>query len=315
MLKKIIILTIIITLFLSVFLHLSFNPDFTSKLIRVVASYDLKKRGIYLRYKYTPIGIQNKPFLLDFGNRIEKLSRGKIILDVINTYTIGSMDKDPSGKIHTVNNFLDPTSKFKDAWFGAYIVFDDPSGRGRRFFLKNPEGRPDSYDNFNINSISELPKLDQMLIVLNTHKNQKGFNEDKFMDTFPFDKNLNYKFDLISDEKNRSWYKITSAFDTISALTDTSITDMTKLYTIRGFVGLPDEKVYALVSPWHRITIKGSVITRYFNCPKVKFWCVVYYNGTSFINKKGEKVDTWENTDIQDEFYKMFTGLEIECVE
>ncbi len=292
------------------------RTDVASFLIRSFGNYDLGKKGILLEYGYVSPGLHKRPFILFFSGSLQRFSLGKIDLDVVNTYTVGNYDKDPQSRLASVSNFLDPTSKFKDSWFGAYIILDDLPGRGKGFILNDPAGPPGDLTNLKQKSLLELPRIDQMIVVHSTHQNQKGFDFIKFFTEFPFEKikSPEDRVEIIRDKNGSMWLKISSHYSTVSALTDISKTDMHELYSIKAYVGLPDKDVYDLTEPWHRITIKGALFARYFPCGERGFWAVVYFNGSSFTDKKGVFHDNWETSDIKNEFQKMFQGLRIGCI-
>ncbi|MCP4135137.1 MAG: hypothetical protein GY754_29475 [bacterium] len=292
-------------------------PELTSFVVRTVGNKDLAEKGIKLEYTYIAEGMYQQPIIHPFTRSIAKYSKKTISIKAINSYTVGNFDKDSGSKISSASNFLDPTSKFKDSWFGVFIIIDDPALKGRYYMLNDPNGSPGDIENFKIRALLKLPELDQMLIVNTTHQGQKNYPFSRLLKDFFFSPKEGSEVigEIISDKKKNPWLKITSEFNTISALTDTSVSDMTHFGSIRSFVGLPNKEVYEYVDPWHPVTVKGSVLTRYFPCGKTKFWAVVYYNGSSFFNKKGGDIDTWENSDIQDLFHKMFMNLEIDCLD
>jgi hypothetical protein len=291
------------------------RTDVASFLIRSFANYDLGKKGILLEYGYVAPGLHKSPFILPFTGSLQRFSLGRIDLDVINSFTVGNYEKDPRSRLRSVSNFLDPTSKFKDSWFGVYIILDDPLGRGKRFILNDPAGPPGDLSNLKRQSLLELPRIDQMIVVHSTHQNQKVFDSIKFLAEFPFKKieNPRERVEIIKDKNGSTWLEITSQYSTVSALTDTFKTDMHELYSIKAYVGLPDKEVYDLADPWHKIIIKGSLLARYFPCAARGFWAVVYFNGSSFTDKKGMPHDPWEKSDIKIEFEKMFQSLRIGC--
>jgi hypothetical protein len=159
--------------------------DVSSFLIRSFGNFDLKKKGILIEYAYVAPGLHQRPFIIPFTETLRKFSLGRLDLDVINTYTVGNYDKDPRSRIPSASNFLDPTSKFKDSWFGVYLIFDDPEGRAKKFLLKNPMASPADPSNFKGESLLELPRIDQMIVVNSTHQNEEGYNYSKFIASFP----------------------------------------------------------------------------------------------------------------------------------
>lgn len=307
---------IFITIIVLVTLVFSILSQFSiADLVRYTKNADLEKEGITVSFNYTAKGMYKEPFIIKFGNIVYRLSKRKIMLNMYNCYTVGNMDNVEGRSIPSVSSMLDPTSKFKDSWFGVFIIKDD-RGFSRKFVLKDPSGYPDNPHNINAESLLLLPMYDQMVVVLSTHQNQRNYSYKKFMNEFVFKMKTDTGIEqnIIKDTKGREWCRIFSEFETVSALTDIKKTDMKLFSSIRSYVGLPENEVYEYVSPWHPITIKGLVFARYFRCKKMGFWAIVYYNGTAFIDKKGNKVDTWEQRDIQQEFYKMFENIEISCL-
>jgi len=284
-------------------------------LIRMVQNVDLAERGIDLHFGYVPPGLYSAPFVIDFSRYLYRLSGGRIDIAIINAYTVGNFEKDSIRSIESVSNMLDPTSKYKDTWFGVFIIEDDSGFRGRRFLLKDAFSGPDDPENLNVDSLIRLPELDQKLIVFNTHQNQRGYTIRDFEDDFFFEPvaGSGIKREIIIDRAGRRWLKVSSSFRTVAALTDIRITDMRLFSSIRSYIGLPTDEVYRHVEPWHPIVIKGSVLARYFECQAKGFWAVVYYNGSAFQNREGEQVDNWVHTDLKTELEKMFQSLEIGC--
>jgi len=285
--------------------------------VRLFKNVNLEKKGIHVKLSYIPRGMHPEPFMIKFDRMLAVVSNDAVQVMAYNIYTVGNYDKiQPQSKTE-VSNFLDPECKFKDAWFGVYIIIDDDYTLGRRFILKNPHARPDDPSNLNDGSLLLLPNLDQKIIVWMTHQNQMNYTWLDFNREFYFDpkKGTTLRKETITDKPGRSWYKITGEFDTVAALTDINKTDMKLFSSIRNYVGLPDAGVYSQVEPWHPVTIKGSVLARYFRCSEICFWAVVYYNGAAFNTKKGRQVDNWEQTDLQSILNKMFDNIEIDCAK
>jgi hypothetical protein len=284
---------------------------------RLIKNVNLESKGIHLRLSYVPRGLYEKPFIIKFDNLLYNISLGTVTVRAYNVYTVGNNDKLTPDSIESVTNFLDPTCKFKDTWFGVYIIMDDDLTMGRRFILKNPYGNPDDLANLNDEAMIMLPKLDQKIIVWSSHENQRDYPRELFEHDFYFTprKGSTLLAETVTDAKGRSWRKVTGEFDTIAAVTDIHKTDMALFSSIRNYVGLPDERVYAAIRPWHPITIKGSVAARYFRCGEPSFWAVAYYNGSAFTGVDGRKVDNWEKTDLRKELEKMFDKLEVDCAQ
>lgn len=312
--KKIIpvIIVLILIIIAATQIHVA---DITSLIVRTTGNVDLRARGIELEYGYVATGLRARPYILPFSHSIRKFSKGRINIEVINCYTVGGFEKDDNASMSGVSNFYDPTSKFKDTWFGVFIVMDDASGRGKAFMLKEPWKDPAETANINPESLIALPRIDQAVVVHTTHQKEKGYQFSRFLKDFPFEQTPGSEpvIQTFEDNKMRTWLKVTSSFNTVSGLTDIKKTDMSLTSSIRAFVGLPDERVYEQVDPWHPVTLKGSLLARYFHCAKQGFWAVVYFNGSSFATKQGKTIDTWEGTDIQKEFEKMFNHLKIGC--
>ncbi len=299
-----------------VIISLLFTISCTSAdVVRLFRNVNLEKKGIHLRLTEIPRGLYEKPFKIKFDNLLHTISNGSVTVNAFNVYTVGNYDKVPPLDKASVTNFLDPLSPFKDAWFGVYIILDDELSAGRRFILKNPHGSPGDPANLNDDSLLLLPALDQKIIVWSTKETQGGYSWEQFNKEFYFTvrKGTRVAAENISDRHGRSWRKLTGSFDTIAALTDIATTRMGRFSSIRAYVGLPDQSVYAVVPPWHPVIIRGSIAARYFPCTETPFWAVVYYNGSAFTTNDGMKVDNWESGELRRHFEKMFDGLEIEC--
>jgi hypothetical protein len=285
--------------------------------VRLFKNVNLDKKGIHVKLSYIPRGMHQEPFVIKFDRMLWDISDGAVRVMAYNIYTVGNDDKIQPGPNTDISNFLDPYSKFKDAWFGVYAIIDDDYTLGRRFILKNPHGEPDDLSNLNDQSLLLLPNLDQKIIVWTTHQRQKNYTWLDFDREYYFTlkKNTTLRTETIADRLGQSWHKITGDFDTVAALTDINVADMKLFSSIRNLVGLPDARVYTLVNPWHTVTIKGSVLTRYFRCSEKCFWAVVYYNGSAFIAKNGRHIDNWEQTDLRSIFNSMFDKIEIGCAK
>jgi hypothetical protein len=288
-----------------------------ASLVRFFKNEDLEEKGIHLEYASIPKGMYSKPFIINFSKMLYKVSRYRMNIEAYNSYTVGNEEKVSSPSIDSVSNFLDPYSKFKDSWFGVFIIIDDRASKGRRFFLKEPQGDPADPENFSVNSMIALPEMDQKIILISTHQNHKGYRfRDLEMEfNFGLVKGTEIVEEIITCRDGEQWLKVTGSFDTVSALTDTRITDMKSFKSIRSYIGLPNESVYELVDPWHSIVIRGCVLAKYYSCRDTNFWAIVYYNGSSFTNKKGHLIDTWKDSDLQSLFQKAFEDLEIGCIE
>ncbi len=315
---KIIKIEILIILIISTISIYFISPPFPAIIawfIKTLYNVDLKGYGVKLNYRYIPPELQQKPFIINFSNQLNWLSNGKVNVKIINTYTVGSFTKGNPREIKGLSNFLDPKSKYKDAWFGVYILFDDNQMLGRNYILKDPNGSPHQLTNLKIEAINEIPKLDQKLIVFTTFGNNNSKALIMLDEYSIFNETVNTSISIITLPAGQSWLKTTGYTQSISALTNIQQTEMHSINSIKSHVGLPNYEVYKIVNPWHPITIKASTITRYFKCSGNSFWAIVYYNGTSFSTIKEENIDTWENSNIQEEFQKMFENLEIGCSE
>ncbi len=289
----------------------------TADLVRLFKNVSLERQGIHLKLNSVPRGLYPKPFIISFDTMLSDVSDGEVRIKAFNVYTVGNYDKLSPQSIKEVSNFLDPTCKFKDTWFGVYIILDDKGELGRGFMLKDPSGKPDDVRNFKDSSLLMLPELDQKIIFWSSHQHQDGYTWKQCKQEFHFDvrKGTRLVTETLTDRQGREWYRITGSFNTLAALTDTSRSRMSLLTSIRSYIGLPNEQVYALVTPWHNLVIKGSIVARYFACSDTAFWAVVYYNGSAFYNRKGTLVDNWEQTDLRAVLEKMFSDLEIGCAQ
>lgn len=278
---------------------------------------NLEKQGINLKLVNVPKGLYQTPFIIQFDKMLSDISDGEVQIKAYNVFTVGNYDKISPQSIKDVTNFLDPTCKFKDTWFGVYIVMDDSGELGRNFILKDPSGKPDDLNNLKDRSLLMLPELDQKIILWSSHQHQSNYSWEQFKKEFhfPIRKGTALKTEIVTDKQGRSWYKITGEFDTNSALTDTALSDMSLFTSIRSYIGLPNAAVYARVPPWHDLIIKGSIMTRYFKCNDIAFWAVVYYNGGAYYDKTGRFVDNWKTTDLRMVLDKMFQDLQLDCVQ
>ncbi|HYO65042.1 MAG TPA: hypothetical protein VEU33_03080 [Archangium sp.] len=284
---------------------------------RWTQNVDLKKeRGIHLEYRYVPRGLYSKVFRIPFSDYLKEMSNGQLQLDAINTYTVGSYKQSPTCK-HKLeySNFIDPECRFVNAWFGVYLIFDDTDGRGRGFMLKDAKADPTNPDNFRPESIRQVPELDQKLIVYSTHEGQRNYGWEDFEKDFRFVEVSAPQLEQVTDAQGRIWLKQTGAYETIAALTDTKKTKMELFSSIRVYTGLPTEEVYRQVDPWYPMVIKGSVLARYFDCPRSRFWALAYYNGSAFTRKDGTQVDTYADPGLVAEYERAFQQIELECAQ
>jgi hypothetical protein len=285
-------------------------------LAHVFKDVNLEKKGIRIKLHRVPTGLYREPFIVAFDKMLSDISDEAVRIRAINLYTVGNYDKLSPRSIREVSNFLDPTCKFKDTWFGVYVIMDDRENLGRRFILKDPGGKPDDLDNLNNRSLLMLPALDQKIIVWSSHQHQAGYTWERFIREFHFDvrKDTKLTAETVTDRHGRAWRRITGSFTTNAALTDTARTNMSLISSIRSYVGLPNSEVYARVKPWHALIIRGSISARYFRCSDTAFWAVAYYNGGAFYDTAGRFIDNWEQTDLRKVLETMFDDLEIGCV-
>ncbi len=266
---------------------------------------DLEDYGISLVYNNIPEGLKERYYAIDFGPFLKDISEDSINIEALNTFTMGSY-REGSDYTHLV----DPTSKFKDTWFGVYIIFDDSLGKGSAFMLDNSDAQRENLEHIQSTSMTTLPKMDQKFLVWSTHQNQDGYDFDSFRSEFYFNVDGDLQESIVTDSLKRNWKRVSGSFNTIAALTDTKITDMEALKSIRVFTGIPSEEVYAQVKPWHPITIHGIVYSRYFDGKK-PFWAVVYLNGTEFTTNGGVHINTAKDTDAMQLMEHMFYTLDI----
>ncbi len=154
--------------------------------VRLFKNVNLEKKGIHVKLSYIPRGMHPEPFVIKFDRMLADISDYAVQIMAYNIYTVGNYDKIQPRSNTGVSNFLDPDCKFKDAWFGVYVIIDDDYTLGRRFILKNPHGRPDDLSNLNDRSLLLLPNLDQKIIVWSTHQNQKNYTWPDFIREFYF---------------------------------------------------------------------------------------------------------------------------------
>lgn len=269
--------------------------------------------GIRLHLHNVPADLYPKPFTIDFSPIIHFVSKGKVNLNIYNSYTSGNFNKTESGTLKGISNFLDPASRFKDSWFGVYLIFDNPEAR--KYMLKNPSAEPSDPDNIHIANAIELLMFDQKIVVWTTHQNQGGYSWSQFDSEFFFRQNAPGRISRVQDSLGRQWLRISGEYETISACTDIKRCDMKYFSSIRNYVGLPDERVYSRVPPWHTIILKGKINLRYFPCMPRPFWAMVYYNGSRFTDNRGVTVDNWEQKDTEKVLDTMFDTLEIKCIK
>ena len=283
-------------------------------------NYDLSERGIFLEYSYVTEGMYKKPFIIDFGKFIGDISNGTVVLDSVNSYTVGNYDSTQSKTSighckgqQEYSNFLDPECRFANSWFGVYFIFDDSAGKGKNFILKNPKGNPNDLSNINPDAIKQIPSLDQKLITWSTHTKQSNYYWEDFDSQFYFKQIGEIESSEIKDKRQRSWLKLKAPFETIAAFTDTKLTNMGSTDSIKAMVGIPAQDIYNTTKPWYTVNIIGTTYTKYFPCGHNSFWAVAYYNGSEFQLNSGQKRNYSEYTDIESEFKKMFDEMKLEC--
>jgi len=84
---------------------------------------------------------------------------------------------------------------------------------------------------------------------------------------------------------------------------------MNWVMSLRSHIGLPTDAVYDLVEPWHPVFIRGSVTVRYFEQAITPFWAIAYCNGSAFITRQGELIDTWASGELPQLYERMFQAL------
>lgn len=280
-------------------------------IVRVVEGYDLSKKGIDLRFTFVPRGLFQKPYKIEFGSYIKDFSNGKIDIEAVNTYVLGDFRKlkNCTPELKNISNILDPFCKFKDVWFGAYIIFDDPEGKGKKFILKNAAGDPADCGNFNPESLTTVASLDQKIITWSSHQNEKGYTREVHDSMFHFDlsgelTNRNF-FHM-----NQEWLETSGSFNTSCIVTDRSKTDLRLFSSIRGICGLPDNHLYSHIKPWHEIIFHGILRTSYFSSENGSFWIMVYFGASEYKLNNGTVVCNWTDA-IIDEFNCMFSGIKL----
>lgn len=270
-------------------------------LARAVRSVDLEDYGIEFDLGYVPREMYRKPFRIPFGHYLKEITEGQIDLEAINIYTSGRRYLS-----RTDSHFLDPRSKYKDAWFGAVFVFDNPNGRG--FMLKNASGEPGDPRNLRPEAVAALVGADQRLIYFDTLSGYLGWDFTAiwkfFRETFYFKTVGELVTSLVAGPDQGQWLSIRGDFLTRSALTDRRLTKMVPHQGIGSYVGLPNERVYQDVDPWHEIKLFGQAWLRFL--PDVGAWVVVYAAGSSFVRKDGTIVDNWNRSDLPAVFDEMF---------
>ncbi|MBI3396111.1 MAG: hypothetical protein HY042_09780 [Spirochaetia bacterium] len=282
--------------------------------LKLERNLDLKAYGIDMNYVYVADGMYRSPFIIPFTKYLFDMSSAEVDIEAVNTYTVGSYDPAPGcGFKGEYSNMLNPKCKLANAWWGVYFVFDDVDGRGARFFLKDVKADHGNPENFNYESVKMVPMLDQKLIVWSTHEGQAGYSWQDFLKEFQFSDAGTPVEEEVKDGSGRAWKRYTGVFKTIAALTDTRKTNMGITSSIRAYVGLPTDRIYAHVDPWYPFTLKGAVNVRYFSCGSHKYWALVYYNASVLSMKDGKSVDYWVESDVRAEFEKMFQSLHLEC--
>jgi len=287
-------------------------------LVRWVQNVNPEDYGVRLRFHALPRGLYRSPFVIDFSQLLRQMSGGQVDIQALNAYVVGDFTQ-PEGRRRSwrYSNFLDPHGPFKDSWFGVYIILDDVDGRGRRFMLTHPEGPAGDFENLRPAALRAVPMLDQKLIVWSTHERQAGYSFERFEEEFYFDFKPGSELVLeeLRDTWRRRWLRLSSVQQTIAAVTDTRLTRMAWLTSLRSHIGLPTEEVYRLVRPWHPVEIKGAVTVRYFEAATRPFWAIAYYNGCAFETEQGEVVDTWQDGALRRRYEQMFMDLDLRAVK
>lgn len=287
------------------------NSTVFPMLVRKLRGLKPSNAKISITLCYTPPEMYSRPFVLDFRHYLYEISGGIADLDLINIYTVGK--RYSPFHLRQDSYFLDPFSKFKDSWFGVFVLKNDDEGRGRRFILIDPLDDPSDFNNFNPNGIEFLMAYDQKIICFNSHMNYENLTEHEvwklFCSKFYFKQNKDFGAKVIN-RKTENWLLFDRHYDTISALTDRRKTRMRQRDGIAAYIGLPETHSYKFVQPWHQITLTGKCIIRYFH--ELSSWLIVYYNGVKFKMNNNNEIDTNISSDIQLQYETMFQSMEIE---
>ncbi|MGM0444463.1 MAG: hypothetical protein ACQEQV_09770 [Fibrobacterota bacterium] len=272
---------------------------------------DLHSSGISIDYPPMPKDLYQHPFCINFSDLLQQF--GGVEAQVFNTYVTGKYQRRDG---HWFSPFYDPSSLYKDSWFGVYFVMDDSLGQGRSFMLKESGGDPADLNNIDADSLSLLTETDQRCIFFSSHQGMK-YTMDDLKKDFCIEKILPFPEYEATDSHSRTWKTVDVNYHTKSALTDTAQIQMTLTDSIRSYCGLPAASLYDVVSPWHPFRMPGRVHGRYFQAPDEKghsFWAVVYYCGSVFTTRNGTEVNTWDTGSLQMLYEKAFKECRIHSV-
>ncbi|MCP4134565.1 MAG: hypothetical protein GY754_26565 [bacterium] len=307
---------------LRIFLDLRcfFVPSYSRaipNLVRLKECVSLERYGIRMKFNNIPRGLCRVPYTIPFGEFLHELSLGEVDIEAVNSYVLGDYRKNPESlpELKGVANILDPTSKFKDTWFGTYIIFDDPAGKGRKFMLIDPAGSPGDPANFNTGSMVKISDLDQKLITWSSHENHSGYIEETHNKEFYYRQREKLRVETVPGPGGDSWLRIAGSFDTTSIIPDLEKTNMRLFSSSRGICGLPNDAVFELVEPWNKIIIHGEAAAKYFERDNIKFWALCYYCASEYDLKNGKHVNNWEETNVKSLLRNMFNSMTIEITE
>ncbi len=271
--------------------------------IRAAKGTDPEKEFVSIKYPYLNCELYRKPFIIDFSGYLKQF--GNIDVDAINSYTVGQPVKKDG--LWTCG-FYNPMSEFKEAWFGAYVVFDDDKGRGRKFMLDNADGTPDELDNISTKAMSKLTETDQRLVFYSSHNNNSKPLKEGFFFT-PGEESV-----TTVEKDGISWKSLQVSFETKSTTPNFKTAPMGLFSTIRGYCAIPDKETVPNLTPWHDTTMHGQFYSRYVKGEHGRsFWIVVYSCGTEFKLTDGTMINTW-TPKLKELFHQMFMELKIEAL-
>lgn len=271
--------------------------------IRAAKGTDPLKEFVSVKYPYLNCELYKKPFIIDFSDYLKKF--GNIDVEAINSYTVGM----PVKKEGTwCCGFYNPLSDFKESWFGAYIVFDDDAGKGKKFMLNDPAGSPEKLDNISTKAMAALTETDQRLVFFSSHNNNAEPLKRDFVFTPGKEKGTTV------EKEGASWKSLEVSFATKSVMPDFKTAPMGLFSTIRGYCAIPDPETVPELTPWHDTTMHGQFYSRYVKGKQGRsFWIVVYCCGTEFSLKDGSEINTW-TPKLQELYRQMFMELKIEAL-
>ena len=291
------------------------------RLVHLFQHADLGANNISMAFAWPPRGLYSRPFRIDkFGDMLREASQddpeGPVDIDAYNTYVLGDCLPEYGFWPKCYSSFLDPKSRYKDLWAGCYFVLDDAAGKGRRFFMQDPEqGDPADWAQIKPDAVKRLPQVDQKMIFMQSHDGQKPAytREDLARDFyFRLKPGTHVEHQFVNDSLGQQWIRLSATYQTRAALTDTSKTKMCLATTLRAYTNLPGKEVYDLVEAWHEVELGGHIWLRYFASEYGQsFWAVFYVNGSAFTRLDGVQVDNWNNGPLQSEMLRLFDETEI----